>query len=150
MPRFGPTRRAIAALTAASSLLLLASPAAASPETLKRSFSNILFGPVDAIFSPVVGSRSVYNGLRDVDDSLGVRVFYAVPGLVWNTGTIALSGVMRFVTGALELVPGVLLFFFRADLDPIYAPAERGDALIDVDTPPLYIKFGIDYTVVPF
>jgi hypothetical protein len=147
---FGPVRRGIAALTAATSLLAVASPAAATPETLKRSASNILFGPMDIVFSPIVGPRSVYNGLRDVDDTLGVRVFYTIPGIAWNTGVIIFSGAMRFLAGSLELVPGVLLFFFRADLDPIYAPAERAAALINVDTPPLYIKFGINYTVVPF
>ena len=146
----GPVRRAIATITAVATLLLVATPAAATPETLKRSLSNILFGPVDTIFSPITGSRAVYNGLRDVDDTLGVRVFYTVPGIVWNIGVIAGAGVMRFISGGLELVPGIGLFFFRADLDPIFAPAERAGALVDLDTPPLYVKFGVDYTVVPF
>ena len=45
---------AIACLLAMSA----ASPAAASPDTFKRAFTNIIFGPVDFALSPVVASRA--------------------------------------------------------------------------------------------
>ena len=38
----------------------------------------------------------------------------------------------------------------EADLDPLYDPVERGEALVDVQTPPLNIKFGVNYTSVPY
>ena len=34
--------------------------------------------------------------------------------------------------------------------DPIYAPVERGDALLNVETTPLRVKMGVDYTTVPY
>jgi hypothetical protein len=131
-------------------LLLLASPAAGSPATLKRSVSNIVNSPFDFVLSPVVATHTLYNNLRDVDDSIGVRVAYTVPGIVWNTGVQAAAAIVRCFTGVLEFVPGLGLVFFEADLDPLFAPPYRGQALIDVDTPPLHIKFGVDYTTVPF
>jgi len=131
-------------------LLLLAGSAAASPATLKRSVSNIVNSPFDFVLSPVVATHTLYNNLRDIDDSLGVRVAYTVPGIVWNTGVQASAAIVRCFTGVLEFVPGLGLFFFEADLDPLFAPPYRGQALIDVDTPPLHIKFGVDYTTVPF
>ena len=131
-------------------LLLIASPGEASPETLKRSVSNILNSPFDFVLSPVVATNTIYNNLRDIDDSLGVRVAYTVPGILWNTGVQASASVVRCFTGVLEFVPGLGLVFFEADLDPLFAPPYRGQALIDYDTPPLYIKFGVDYTTVPF
>jgi hypothetical protein len=142
--------RLAAALTAGAFALSLASPAAASPETLKRSLGNIVFAPFDLVLSPVVSGRTIYNNLRDIDDTLGVRVVYVVPGYAWNTGVQAMSSIVREITGLIELVPGIGLFFVRADLDPLYAPIERGNALIDVQTPAMHFKIGVDYTTVPF
>ena len=127
-------------------LIALAGPAGASPETLKRSVSNVLFGPLDILFTPVVSARNIINNLQNVDDTMGVRIAYALPGYGWNMGVQVLSGTVRVITGVLEFLPGVGLFFFDADLDPLFTPAEKAQALVDYDTPPLHVKFGITYT----
>jgi len=124
----------------------LAGPASASPETLKRSVGNILFGPLDVAFTPVVSARDVINNLQNVDDTMGVRVAYAVPGYVWNMGVQIGAGTIRVITGVIEFLPGLGLFFFDADLDPLFSPVDRAPALVDYDTPPLHFKFGISYT----
>jgi hypothetical protein len=142
--------RAVASVAALSALLLLASPASASPETLKRSIGNIVFAPFDFALAPVVGTRTIYNNLRDIDDTLGVRVVYVLPGIGWNAGVGLMASIVREMAGLIEFVPGLGLFFFRADLDPIFAPPERGSALIDTDTPALHFKIGVDYMTVPF
>lgn len=125
--------------------LVAAAPAGASPETLKRSVSNILFGPLDVVFAPVVGSRTVYHNIQDIDDSMGVRIAYVVPGVAWNTTLEAGSGIIRCFTGLIEFLPGLGLLFFDADLDPLFSPVERSDALVDEETPVLPIKFGVVY-----
>ena len=102
-------------------------------------------GPIDVVFAPVVGSRSVYNNIRDIDDSMWVRVAYVVPGVAWNTTLVAGSGIIRCFTGLLEFVPGLGLLPFEADLDTLFAPVERSDALVDEETPVIPIKFGIYY-----
>jgi len=143
-----PSRpRRIAAIGIALSIaLLLAGPAAASPETLRRSVGNILFAPFDFFLSPVTAATSVYNNLQDVDDSTGVRIFYAIPGVAWNTGLNVGTSAIRAIAGILEFIPGLGLAFFEADLDPLFPPAENQDAMVDIDTPPLWVKFGIYYT----
>ena len=138
---------AVAALLA---LLFLASPAQATYETLKRSLGNILFAPVDLLLSPVVAMNTIYNNLRDVDDTLMVRVAYVPAGVGWNTGNQALAAIIREITGLIEFVPGLLVFPLEADLDPLFAPVERGNALVDVETPALRFKLGVDYTTIPF
>ena len=148
-PKLRPLRRAALLLAAAASLSLLAEPAHASPQTLRRSLGNIVFAPFDLALSPVVAARSIYNNLRSVDDSRGVRAFYVVPGFAWNTGVQGMAAVVREITGLIEFVPGLCVFFFEPDLAPLYAPVERGDALLDVETPPLRIKLGVDYVTVP-
>jgi len=130
--------------------LLAASPAAATYETLKRSLGNIVFAPFDMALSPVVATNTIYNNLRDVDDSLGVRLAYVPVGVCWNTGVQAMSAVVREISGLLEFVPGLIVLPLEADVDPIYAPVERGDALLNVDTTPLRVKMGVDYTTVPY
>jgi hypothetical protein len=138
------------ALFAVVGILLMASPAAATYETLRRSLGNILFAPFDMILSPVVATNTVYNNLRDVDDSLGVRVAYVPVGVCWNTGVQAMAAIVREISGLIEFVPGLIVLPLEADLDPIYAPVERGNALLEVDTAPLRLKLGVDYTTVPF
>jgi hypothetical protein len=143
-------RRLCACGAVALLLLATASPAAASPETLRRSMSNILFSPLDIALSPVVAANSIYRNLNDIDDSLGVRIAYPLPGFVWNTGLTIGAGGLRMLTGLLELVPGLILLPFETDMDPLFAPGEKADALVDVETPPLAVKFGIDYSSVPY
>ena len=135
------------AAVAAACLLAVsaASPAAASPDTFKRAFTNIIFGPVDFVLSPIVASRAVYNNLRDIDDSTGVRLAYAIPGVAWNTAFVMGGAVLRSFSGLLEIIPGILLFPFDADMDPIYAPAERADALIWEEFDTFTLKVGINY-----
>ena len=127
-----------------------ASPAQAGPDVLKRSVGNILFAPVDMVLSPFIAANTIYTNLRNVDDSLGVRVAYVPMGFAWNTGVQAMGAVTREITGLIELVPGIGLFFLDADMDPLLAPVERGNALMTVDNEIFPIKVGIDYTTVPF
>ncbi len=126
-------------------VLWIASPAGASPETLKRSFSNILMAPLDIVCSPYVGIKSVFVNVREIDDTTGVRVAYFLPGLAWNVGQQGFGSAFRLLSGLLEFVPGLILLPFEADLNPIYAISERQDGIVDIDLPVLYLKFGINY-----
>ena len=148
-PKLRPLRRAALLLAVLASVSSLADAAHASPQTLRRSLGNIVFAPFDLVLSPVVAARSIYKNLRSVDDSTGVRIFYTAPGFAWNTGVQGMAAVVREITGLIEFVPGLGLYFFEADLAPLFAPVERGDALLDVETPPLRIKLGVDYVTVP-
>ena len=109
--------------------------ASASPDTLRRAFSNILMGPMDMILSPIVAVQTAARNLADVDDTPAVRVVYAVPGVIWLTGLNFGSGAIRIITGGLETVPGVLVFPFETDLDPLFDPVEDAPALIDWENP---------------
>lgn len=125
--------------------LLVSSPAGASPETLRRSFSNMLMSPLDLVCGPYVGVKSVIVNVRDIGDTTAVRVFYFLPGLGWNIGMQGFGAAFRTLAGILELVPGLVLLPFETDLDPIYALPERQDAIVDIETPVLYFKFCISY-----
>lgn len=131
-PPRAPARRGPARLCALPVLLavLLASPAGASPDTFRRAVGNILQAPIDIVLAPVIAINSVYTGIRDIDDSRGVRIAYALPGAVWYMGMNSGAAVLRGVTGGLELVPGIALYFAESDFDPMMDPVERGVPLV--------------------
>ncbi len=149
-------------------LVMSSGSALASPDTLRRAFGNIFMGPLDMVLSPVVGIKTTAENLSDVDDTAAVRVVYAVPGAIFLTGLDFGSGLIRTITGGLELVPGVLVFPFATDLDPLFDPVEDASALVnwenplvDVENPWVYynplvapfairVKFGINYTQAEF
>jgi len=143
--RFSPALALVAALLA----LAASTPAFATPETLKRSVGNILFAPLDIAASPVTAGKALYTNLREIDDARWKRIVFPIPGYLWILGVQIGGGAIREIAGLLELVPGLGLLFFDADLDPLFSPVERNDALVDLETPPLNIKFGVNYVGSP-
>jgi hypothetical protein len=141
-----PIRVSCACVSIAMFLAFTAAPASATPATLRRALSNIVCGPLDVALAPIVGPKMTVDNLRFIDDTPGVRAFWAVPGVVWNTGIEIGLGVIREMTGLLELGPGLLLFFSDSDLDPLLAPVEDSEALVDYETPILHFRFGMFYT----
>ncbi len=139
--------RRLALVGAAFALVfMVSSPMTASPETLKRSVENLTQWPLDLALSPVVAGKTVYQNLRDIDDSTAVRIVYPVPGFVWVTFVQAGTAVLRGVTGVFEFLPGLGLLFFETDLDPLFDPADDNEALVDFETVVYHFKFGISYT----
>ena len=130
--------------------LLAPLSAQAGTETLKRSVSNLLFAPLDLVLSPVVAGKTVVNNLQNIEDTTAVRVAYTAPGFVWLTGLNAGASVLRALTGALELVPGIVLLALpESEMSPLFDPAIRGDALVDAETPVMPVRFGVDYATPP-
>jgi hypothetical protein len=126
------------AVALVSALLLAAVPgqADASDATLRMAFSNMINGPLDMAVSPYSGGYILVTNLRDVEDSAAVRVTYAVPGYFWLVGLEFASGGIRTITGAIESVPGVLLFPFKRDTDELFSPVDSSSAtVVDWENP---------------
>ncbi len=143
--RPGSTLSLIAAMLA----IVASTPASATPETLKRSMGNVLFAPLDIAASPVTAGKALYTNLREIDDARWKRIVFPIPGYLWILGVQIGGGAIREIAGLLELAPGLGLWFFDADLDPLFDPVERNDAWVDLETPPLKIKFGVNYVASP-
>jgi hypothetical protein len=139
----------VLALWTSALILFVSTPASATPETLKRSAGNILFAPFDIAASPITAGKALYTNLREIDDARWKRIVFPIPGYIWILGVQIGGGAIREIAGLLELVPGLGLLFFDADLDPLFGPIERNEALVDVKTPPLNIKFGVNYIASP-
>ena len=124
--------------------------AQASTKTLARSVSNAFFGPLDILLSPVTAGKGIVEKLTDVEDTMGVRVAYTVPGYFWYVGVIVGAGAIRGLTGLVQFIPAVVLLPFETDLDPMMDPVDRASALVEFDFELFPIKFGIDYTSAEF
>ncbi len=147
------TRQALTALMVAAVLAVASiapSTAEASPETLKRSVGNMVQAPLDLALSPIVAWATLNRNIRDIDDTTAVRVAYYLPGYFWLLGLQIGASAIRGLTGALEFLPGLFLLPFEADLDPLFDPVERGEALIEFESPVMDIKFGINYQAPAF
>lgn len=138
--------RPLALLAVAGLVSVSPGPARATPDTLKRSVENLTLWPIDVLLSPVVAGQTLVTNLQDIEDSTAVRIAYPLPGYVWLTCVQIGAGVLRGVTGAFELIPGLILLPLDADLDPLYDPADENEALVDYELPFYHIRFGINYT----
>jgi hypothetical protein len=142
--------RLVASLALALGLTVgAASPAHAGAGALKRAVSNILCAPLDLALAPAVAGTTMVNNLKNIGDSTAVRYFYPPFGYLWLTGVQVGASVLRGISGGLELLPGLILLPFDAEMQPLFGPAEKGNAYVDQDTPPFHFKIGIDYTTPP-
>ncbi len=145
-----PLRR-LAAIGVVFSFLLTPTSALAGPETLKRSFGNMIQGPIDLVLAPITAGIVEYRNLKNIDDTTAVRVFWVVPGYIWLLGLHLGASVLRTLAGVFELLPGLVLLFTDAEMDPLFAPSEKSEAVIwDYPTTVFDFKLGVDYTAAPF
>ncbi|MCG8591501.1 MAG: hypothetical protein MJE66_19575 [Proteobacteria bacterium] len=145
-------RRTLRSTAAALGALLLLAPAAAQAgtETLIRSVSNVVLGPVEVLMAPWLAGQNLYNNLNSIDDTTAVRVVYAVPGYFWLTTVQGGASLLRTATGFIEFLPGLVVLPLDAELDPLFDPVERGEAMIDIENDWVPIRLGINYTTPPF
>ena len=137
-----------AVLLAAGLALLLAGSAGATTTVIKRSFENMPQGVVDAALSPFTAGQAIYNNMTTIEDTMPVRVAYAVPGYAWNVMCNFGGGVIRSITGLMELPAGLVLLFSDAEMEPLFDPAEDNEGLITFDEyEDIYrVKMGINYS----
>ena len=128
--------------------LLAALPAAATTAVLKRAFENMPQGVGDVLLSPYTAGHTLYTNMTTIEDTLPVRIAYCVPGYAWNLMSNAGGGLIRSLTGVLELPTGLVLLFSDAEMEPLFDPAEDNEALITWDEyEDVYrVKTGISYT----
>jgi hypothetical protein len=141
-----------AALALIGLLAFAATPAAATPQTLLRGVTNIVFAPLDAALAPISTFVGIRENMDSIDDSPGVRLVYPIPGYFYTLGLqIAGSGI-RAITGTVEILPGVLLLFSETDVNPLFATVDDAAALVEFDSDILDggYRFGINYTTPDF
>jgi hypothetical protein len=141
-----PKSALLAAAMVVSLTALAPSPASATTATIRRSISNLLFFPFDFALSPFVATRAVYKNWRASDDTPAVKYGYALPAVPWAVSVNMGASLMRGLAGGLELLPGLVLIPFDADLSPLYDLSENNPALFDTEESlPLRVKIGVDY-----
>jgi hypothetical protein len=143
--------RARRSLVAIFSLALVGAPGAsqASPDTLRMAVANLLQGPVDMVVAPVVAGQSVVHNANEVGLEPVGPVAYGVLGSVGLTVLQVGWGAARMLSGAVLLVPGVVLLpFSGVDLPPEANVFGRGDALFSWKNP-LGEKSDLEKALIP-
>jgi hypothetical protein len=125
-----------------------AAPARATTDVIQRSFENMPQGVVDSLLSPYTSGRTIYNNLTTIQDTTAVRVAYVVPGYLWNVMCNFGGGLVRSLTGVMELPTGLVLLFSDAEMEPLFDPVEDNDAVFVYDEyeDTYRVKLGVDYT----
>ena len=138
----------LSGLFAATIALAVAAPAQATVDVLRRSFENMPQGLLDCVLSPYTAGVRVVGNLQDIEDTPGVRAAYTVPGYVWNTLGNFGGGLIRTLTGVMELPVGLALLFTDAEMESLFDPVEDSDAIVLYDDyEDIYrVKFGVHYT----
>ncbi len=127
--------RALATLVCAFALTA-PSVATASPDTLRVALEDIAFGAADIVASPVTGGVATAQNLESVSDHAALQGLYAVPGWLGLTFLQASQGVLRVVVGAVQLVPGLVLFPFpNTDVPEEFNVFRSGELLVDARNP---------------
>ena len=128
--------------------LLAAAPAAATTTVLKRSFENMPQGLGDVLLAPYTSGHSIYQNMTTIQDTTAVRVAYVVPGYVWNVMCNFGGGLIRSMTGVMELPVGLFLLFSDAEMEPLFDPVEDNEAVFVYDEhEDIYrVKVGVYYT----
>lgn len=126
----------------------LAGPASATTDVIQRSFENMPQGLLDSLLSPYTAGRSIYNNMTTIQDTPGVRVAYLVPGYAWNVMCNFGGGLIRSLTGVMELPTGLVLLFSDAEMEPLFDPVEDNEAVVYLDQfeDTYRVKFGVNYT----
>ena len=117
-----------------ATIVLLPAPLLASPDTLRRSLEDLTMGVADIAVAPVTAGIAVADNLDAVSGNGFSQGVYTLPGWLGLTTLHVLTGVCRFTWGALELVPGIVLFPFSADL-PDWDGFRSGEKLVDWQNP---------------
>jgi len=128
--------------------LALAAPAGATTDVIRRSFENMPQGIVDVALAPYTAGATIYKNITTIQDTPGVRVAYVLPGYAWNLMSTVGGGLIRSVTGVMELPIGLVLLFTDANMEPLFDPVEDNEALFTYDEyEKIYrVKLGIEYT----
>ena len=139
--------RRFASLTFLVALLVAAAPGVshAGTKTLARSVQNLIFFPFDLALSPFVATKTTYENWRASDDTKAVKYGYALFAPFWSFGVEAGASVIRGVAGMLELLPGIVLLPFDAQMNAIYDLPETQPAWVDVGSDAFRMKFGVNY-----
>lgn len=129
-------RRASACVTAFALLLLLGPQRAdASPETLRIAFEDILMGVADVVVSPVNAGMATAENLDAVSDNPILQGLYVVPGFLGLGVLQAGQAALRIATGVVQILPGLALFPFEADLSEDFNVFRRGTLMVDAENP---------------
>ena len=136
--------RHFVSLTALVVLLVSAAPGAshAGTKTLARPRRTVFFARLALRRVLLRRSHGTAGGAAT---TARAQDGYALFAPIWNFSIEAGASVIRGVAGALELLPGIALVPFDAEMNALYDLPESQPAWVDQGSESFKVKFGINY-----
>ncbi len=140
-------------LTAAALALALVlgsapKPAAADASGLCRAFSMMVFAPTDLVMGPVIAAHDLHYGLTSQGDPLLLQAFGGPIGYAWLLSLQAGGSVLRFASGAYEVIPGFFTLFREGPSTPLNRSVDESWALYSEDFGPCPVRVGVSYQTI--
>jgi hypothetical protein len=137
-------KRALGAVVGAVVLVAAGSPAAASPDSIRRALGDTVSGVQDVVLAPVWSApRATYRNFDSVSDSGWLHAVYAAPGYAGLLFLHVSQGALRCAVGALSIPVGLVMLPFEQDVewnpfrqgqDPLYE-LEEGYVRVGAESP---------------
>ena len=127
--------------------ILLGAPlgeARADPTQLCRAFSSITLAPTDILFAPYISGRDAYNALSETGEpyKLWVSFLPSYPVFI----VIQVGGtVLRIVSGAFEILPGLFSLFAEEAGGPLFAQQDEAPQIYRTELGPCPVRVGTSY-----
>jgi hypothetical protein len=128
-----------------------ATRAEASPDSLRLALEDVLVGAADLAAAPVTAGVATAGNTAEVSDNGFLQGLYVLPGWLGLTFLQAGQATLRVVVGAVELIPGILLFPFPgADVPEDWNLFRQGEPLADLENPlgddPVWLAYVLPIT----
>ena len=146
-PRLTP-RLVVAAL--ALTVVLGAAPRDASADGtgLCRAFTTMLLAPTDILFAPVIAARDLHYGLISQGDPVALQAVGTLTGYLWLLTLQGGGAVLRFASGAYEVIPGIFTLFEDGPSTPLNRSQDEAWALYSEDFGPCPVRIGSSYQTI--
>jgi hypothetical protein len=142
MPRL--LLRATLSLTLLGVLLGGARPAAANPTQLCRAFTSIALAPTDLIFAPYISARDAYGAVTAAGEPY--KAFISFPPAYPLFLVIQAGGtVLRVVSGAFEILPGLVGLAFTKPSPPLFRAQDEARQIYSGELGPCPLRVGTSY-----
>ena len=116
----------------------------ADPTQLCRAFSSITLAPTDVLLAPYISGRDAYNALSETGEpyQVWVSILPSYPVFI----VIQLGGtVLRIVSGAFEILPGLVSLFAEEAGGPLFAGQDRAPQIYRSELGRCPVRIGTSY-----
>ena len=118
--------------------------ARADPSQLCRAFSSITLAPTDILLSPYISGRDAYHALSETGEPYKVWVSFLPSYPVFIVIQVG-GAVLRIVSGAFEIMPGLVSLVTGQAGEPLFAQQDQAPQIYRSEVGPCPVRIATSY-----